>query len=221
MKRFLFAVFAAAVCLSACTETKDILYRGSMFGTMQDTGVMLGDDGCTYHFTNLAKLSPAMPSEGRVVATFDVFSLIEGTKTEYEAEVLYYEVPVCKDPVVCNDAMEEAELGTDPVEMQDGSYMAGYLNLLCAAMLRYDSEVVHRINLQVVPGENADTLHTILRHNAGEDKVTEDNSGLYSETPFYACFPLGDYLPDGKSVVLEIKWFWKDEWQYAYGKISK
>ncbi len=221
MKRFVIAVLAAALCLTACMETEKILYRGSMFGTMQSRGVMLGDDGCVYHFTNFGDISSDFPIDGRVVAIFDVYSKIEGTERDYEAKVLDITVPLCKEPVICETEEEDAALGDDPIQMADGNWAGGYLNMVCNALVRPNSGVTHLVNLQIVPGENPDTLHTVLRHNAGEDKVTETILEDFSTYSFYASFPLADKIADGKTVVLEIKWFWDDKWYTVYANISK
>lgn len=221
MKRILFAMFAAALCLSSCMESKDILYRGSMFGTLTNSATMKGDDGRTYIFTNAGELATEFPSEGRIVAIFDVIKLRDGSSDVYEAELLDYTVPLCKEPVVCETPEEIAALGDDPLHFTDGTWGGGHLNLLCSAYIRMDSTVPHYINLQVVPGENADTLHTVLRHNAGEDKVTDVNFEMFTDYPFYASFPLADRIPESGSVILEIKWFWDNEWHSTCTEIKK
>ena len=221
MKRILFALLAAALCLSSCMETKNILYRGSMFATVKSVGVVHGDDGRNYYFTNFSNYEKDFPGEGRVLVVFDAISLRSGNDTDYDAELLSYFVPLCKEPVECKTPEEKAALGDDPVRMTDGNWGGGHLNMLCSAYLRMDSKVQHLINLEIVPGDNADTLHTVLRHNAGEDKVTDENSEFFSDYPFYASFPLADKIPEGKTIVLEIKWFWDNEWHVVYADIKK
>ena len=220
MKRFAITALAAIVCLCSCMDTETILYRGSMFGTINGPGIMLGDDSHVYHFRNYTDWEN-FPASGRVVAIFDVYKLMDGTQNDYDAKILSIAVPLCKDPVICETPEEDEALGDDPLAMYDGYFSGGYLNLLCGALLSESSTVEHKVNLQIVPGENADTLHTVMRHNAGTDKVTEINSEFYSARSFYACFPLEDQLPADKSVVLEIKWLWDGEWHTAYTEIKK
>lgn len=220
MKRLLYVILCLAV-LAGCDKAEPILYRGTMFGTMQSAGVMLGDDGGTYHFRNFSDMSSSFPSSGRIVAMFEVYSKLEDKEREYEAKVLQYAVPLCKEPVTCATEEEDAALGDDPVEMTNGSCSAGYLNLLCTALTREVSTVPHYINLQIVPGENPDTLHTVLRHNAGDDKVTDENVEFFSDHSFYASFPISSYLPEEGTIVLEIKWFWDDEWHTAWATVAK
>ena len=221
MKRILFALLAAALCLSSCMNSKDILYRGSMFGTMSSSSIMLGDDGRTYYFTNTGDFGSEIPTSGRIVAVFDALKLREGTSDVYEAELLNYTVPLSKEPVVCETPEEDEALGDDPLRFTDGTWGGGHLNLLCSAYLRMDSKVSHLINLQLVPGENADTLHTVLRHNAGEDKVTDLNFEFFTEYPFYASFPLEDRIPESGSVILEITWYWDNEWHSICTELKK
>ena len=221
MKRFLFTLLAAALCLTSCMSTKEILYRGQMFGTMKGVGVMLGDDGRNYRFNNNDQMTTNMPASGRIVAIFDVYSLMEGTSNDYEAELLDYVVPLCKEPVVCTTAEEELALGDAPVALTDGVWGGGHLNMLCTALMLPNSSATHTIDLQIVPSENADTLHTILRHNSGEDIINDLTRDSFAEYPFYASFPLDEYLPEGKSTVLEVKYLWDEEWHSVYATISK
>lgn len=220
MKRFLYIILCLAV-LAGCDKSEPIIYRGTMFGTMQSTGVMLGDDGGTYHFRNVSELGTSFPSSGRIVVMFDVYSKLEDKEREYDAAVLQYAIPLTKDPVTCNTEEEDAALGDDPIEMSNGTCSAGYLNLLCTALIREASPVTHLVNLQIVPGENPDTLHTVLRHNAGDDKVTDDNMEFFSEQQFYASFPIGAYLPEEGTIVLEVKWFWQDDWHTVWTTVAK
>ena len=221
MRRIFPIILAAALCLCACDKNWNVLYRGMMFGTMQNYEEMLGDDGCTYRFTNLKDLEVTLPPSGRIVAMFDVYRKIEGTENHYEAEILNRWIPICNEPVMCDSDDDEAALGDDPIGLADGWWSGGHLILVLKLELREYTTVNHLVNLQIVPGEYEDTLHTVLRHNAAEDKVTEENSEFFSEQAVYACFPLEDKLPEQGSRVLEIKWFWDEEWHTTYAKISK
>ena len=93
--------------------------------------------------------------------------------------------------------------------------------MVCTLLMLPNSSSTHNINLQVVPKENSDTLHTVLRHNSGADVLTDLTRDSFSEYPFYASFPLGEYLTEGKSTVLEIKYLWDEEWHSVYTTVSK
>lgn len=220
MRRFTAAVLAFALCLTACTNTKSILYRASMFGNMTAAGVMLGDDGRTYHFSNDADF-PELPQEGRIVAILDALDKQEGSGEHYDAELLNYSVPLCKEPVTCSTEEEVAALGDDPIKMEDGSWSGSYLNMICTVMLKSNSTAKHMVNLQIVPGASTDTLHAVLRHNAFADKIDEAEADLFEKYPFYASFPLADKLPEGKATVLELKWYWEGEWHTMCSSISR
>ena len=220
MKRIFLYLICAALCLTSCKTTKDILYRGSMFGTMQGAWNFLGDDGRTYRFTNIES-SDFMPKEGRLVAMFDVYEKVNGSDNSYLAEILDYSVPLSKDPVTCSTKEEEAALGDDPIRMDDGNWSGEYLNMLCTVMLEEESNAVHEINLQIVPGATPDTLHVVLRHNAGEATAGEEGTGQFIQFPFYASFPLADKIAEGKTTTLEIKWFWDSQWSGICTPITK
>ncbi len=221
MRRILPVILAAALCFCSCGKAFDVLYRACMFGTMQNSEVMLGDDGCTYHFTNLQDLEITLPSSGRIVAMFDVYRQVEGTGNQYEAELMNHWVPLSKEPVICETEEEDEALGDDPIAMGDGWWSGGHLNMAFTLLLKDVTTVKHSVNLQIVPGASADTLHTVLRHNAGEDKVSVENVDFFKEHSFYASFPLQDRLPEKDPVVLEVKWLWDNEWHTVYTKISR
>lgn len=220
MKRITLLLLCAVLCLPACKTTKDILYRGSMFGTMQGTWIFLGDDGRTYRFTNIES-SDFMPKEGRMVALFDVYEKVSGSENSYLAEILDYSVPLSKEPVTCSTEEEDAALGDDPIRMDDGNWSGEYLNMLCTVMVEEESRATHEINLQIVPGATPDTLHVVLRHKTGESAEGEEGTGQYVQYPFYASFPLADKLVEGKTTTLEIKWFWDSQWSRICTPISK
>ena len=219
MKRVILLLIAA-MYLCGCTNTKSILYRGSMFGTMTGQMIMKGDDGNVYHFTNMLSTN-AVPETGRIVALFDVYSKLDGTENEYDAELLSFNVPLHNEPVLCSSAEEEAALGDDPIKMEDGALSGGHLNMLCSIMLHDAFVAQHIINLQEIPGATTDTVHFVLRHNAGEDKVTDETSENVTLYPFYASFPILDKFPKGKTTVLELKWYWNNDWNYEYATIKR
>lgn len=220
MKRSIFLLLLAAACICGCTNTKGILYRGSMFGTMTGPLVMKGDDGNTYHFSN-KMYTDAIPASGRIVALFDVYSKLDGTEKDYNAELITFNVPLTSEPVICKNEEEIAALGDDPIKMEDGAISGGYLNLLCSVLLHNDFKAEHKISLQLVPADNADTLHLVLRHHAGEDKITDDTTESATEYPFYASFPIEDKFPEGKTTVLEVKWYWDHKWNSEYSNIKR
>ena len=221
MKRILPVLLIAALCLCSCSDAWDILYKGRMFGTMQSAGVMLGDDGCTYHFTNMSQWGEEVPVSGRIVALFDVYKHIEGTEKDYEAKLLSFAPPLCKEPVECEDDEEQEALGDDSIKILDGFWSGGHLNLTCSVMLRPTFADQHHINLQIVSGESADTLHTILRHNAGEDPYSDDDSESFVDYSFYASFPLANKVSETGAKFLELRWQWDDEWQVVYADLRK
>lgn len=220
MKRNILLLLIAAVCLCGCMDTKGILYRGSMFGTMTGPLVFKGDDGNTYHFSN-KMYTDAIPVSGRMVALFDVYSKVDGSENDYNAELITFNVPLTSEPVICTSEEEVAGLGEDPIKMEDGAVSGGYLNLLCSVLLHNDFKAGHKISLQLVPADNPDTLHLVLRHDAGEDKVTDETSESVIEYPFYASFPIEDKLPKDKTTVLELKWFWNQKWNSEYSNIKR
>ena len=220
MKRLLFALLVAAVCLTSCIKGTDILYSGYMFGTMEGAGIMLGDDGNTYHFVNNQMLS-SMPVSGRIFAAFQVYKLIDGTTSDYEADVLEYVTPVTKNPVVCTTEEEVEALGKAPLGVISDYYGGGHLNMACISLIADDPSATHVINLQIIPTENADTLHTVLRHNDGGYEFASSLQDTYTRYQFYACFPLKDYVDEEKTKVIEIKYLWQSEWYSSYIELKK
>lgn len=215
MKRFALAA-AVLVCLSACTPTKEILYRIFLFGTMKEPATMLGDDGRTYHFSNIASDS-SLPSEGRVAALLDAYE--KGENENYTAQLLSFAVPLCVEPVECSTPEEDAALGDAPIRMDDGIVSGGHLNMICTVMLEQDSEAKHEVNLQVVQGASTDTLHVVLRHSITPEG--SEGSGEWTEFPFYASFPIADRVPEGQTTILEIKWLWDEEWNKVCVPVKK
>lgn len=218
--RYFSALLLTACILAGCTPVKEILYRGQIFGFMTAPLVMQGDDDRIYHFQNAD--SDKIPEEGRIVALFDVYEKIEGTENEYTAEMLQYSIPVYKDPTLCTTPEESEALGTDAVRMLDGDYSGGCLNMLCSALFNNDSGITHVVSLETDSTQPVkDTLHFILHHNAGGDAPEGDDNSNFTDYQFYASFPISEMLSKDKDTVLEIKWFWDNEWHRKCATITK
>lgn len=219
MKRLLFALLVAAFCLTSCINSKEILFSGYMFGTMSGSGIMLGDDGNTYHFGN-GQITADMPVTGRIYAAFQAYKLMDGTRSDYEADLLEYVIPLTNDPIVCTTPEEVEALGKAPVGVASDYYGGGYLNMACVALIS-DNSSAHVINLQIIPAENTDTLHTVLRHYDGQNESSSSLLDSYTRYPFYASFPLKNHLDEEKTKVIEVKYLWDQEWLCSYIGLKK
>lgn len=211
MKRLLFSMLAAVICLTACDMTPDILYRAMVFGDMQGAYVFNADDGCTYRFTNVTSDS-GLPTSGRVLALFDARKQVEGRENEFEATLNDFRVPIYKAPVQCLNPEDEAALGANEIRFDNGILSGGHLNTMCTVMKELNDTEEPVVNLQLVQGASSDTLHFILRYNAGKDILIALDSDDVQQYSFYACFPISDLIPEGQKPVVELKWLWGGEW---------
>ncbi len=211
MKRIL--LFCMTVLIAAsCADFPTVLYQGLMFGTMQGYATMHGDDGREYHFTNLTA-DTSVPTEGRIVAAFYATSQIQGAENAYEAELINYSLPVYKEPVPCATAGDSEALGTEPVQIADGYFGGGCLNLTCNAYFGPNANVKHELFLAVDNySAPSDTLRLTLRHDAHEDSIIGAEIMEFTIKSFYASFPLVDLLPESGEKVVSISWYWDDEW---------
>ena len=210
MKRILLFCIIAMFA-SACAETPEILYRGLLFGYMTGPETMHGDDERDYHFTNIED-DMGLPSEGRVVALFYATSQTPGKENAYEAELISFSTPAYKNPVLCTSIEESEALGTDPVELADGYFGGGCLNLVCNAYFGPIANVKHVINLAVDNSTPSDTLRLTLRHDAGDDHTDSIDTSDMTVKSFYASFPMGDLMPEGREKVVVFNWYWNDGW---------
>lgn len=220
MKRFIIIIAAVMLAAVCCKESNGMLYRTLVPGFMQDNGSMLADDGNTYLFNN-----PTMPEAflkaKRVVALMDVIDAVDGQEKTFNAMMLEYALPVYKDPAECSTTEEIEALGKDPVNVTNIWYSGGCLNLQNVIMIGPDPEVKHTISLAMSPvTAESDTLHFTLCHDAAADATLGDLDGL-TRYSFYSSFPIKDLLPETGSRVVELKWFWDEEWNSKYNTISR
>ena len=213
MKRILLFCMAALLAVS-CNDFPEILYQGLMFGDMTGPSSFHADDGRDYQFTNITP-EAGLPSEGRVVALFNAVEKVEGTDNVYRAELLNFNIPVSKAPVLCPNKADADSLGLDPIALEDGYYGGGCLNLVCKAIFGTSNEIKHIINLAVDTSVASDTLHLSLRHDAQSDKMSVTEMEDYYEKSFYASFPMGDLIPSTGEKVIEFTWYWDNQWQKA------
>ena len=201
-RALIFALAAVMACSCNFNNSDPILYRASMMGFLQEDGSLKGDDGRTYVFTNLES-GVSWKGAERLMAIFDVTAeLVAGER--YSARILAYDFPLYK-PISFAETPEAADaLGNDPIYYEDGWYSGGCLNMI-NTFLHGNPDITHTVSLLVesLP-TSSDTLAVSLKHDAKGD------SGESAFT-FYSSFPISEYLPEGKSTVLTIKWLWDDE----------
>ena len=209
IKLILIAATAALVC-SCQPDNEPFLFRSALMGYLQEDGALKGDDGRTYYFSNLVS-GKDWGDVKRLMVLIDVTQKIDGENT-YSANLLNYEVPLYKEPLVGNDQSLIDSLGTDPLYVNDAWLSGGCINML-NTLLFADHEKKHTVDLLLKEYPlSSDTLKFALMHNAGDDVVDEYAEDLSDNTySFYTSFPIEKYLPEKGGIVLSLEWRWKGE----------
>ena len=220
MKKLLF-VLATALMLVSCASKDGMLYRTLMYGFVLEDGSLYADDGCTYTFNNLSSFTQLPEPEDRILALFDVVEAEEGSETRFRAMLLQYVLPLYKPVDLCGSDAEIERYGQDPINISALGYSGGCINMENEIVVISGSDVKHLVSL-VHDGARSseDTVKFVLCHDAGDDAVVKDFD-ITARYGFYSSFPIRDLLPEKDSFVLEIKYFWGDEWHKQYKTIGK
>ena len=220
IKRLLPFLLALSVLASCDMKSDPFLYRGFMMGFIQEDGSFKGDDGRTYVFSNL---SAGYDWQGatRLLALFDVTE--EMADGRYDSRLLECNAPLYKEPLKSGEVENIDSFGPDPIDVQDAWYSGGCINMSDCFRYRSDEQGLHKVDLIVDQSRPVtDTLHLLLRHDAGADRLETDvPPAEYNLHRFYSSFPVASFFPEGKDAgVIEIKWKWEDGDKKLCNKVS-
>lgn len=213
MKRIL-SILLAAAALSACLDVEPFLYRCLTMGFVKADGTFRADDGRIYTFGDFM---PDWNPGDRVLVVMDVKEAVNDSV--YKASNMSYSYPLHKKPVVVTAGNAEPDtLGLEEICPSDLWYSGGYLNL--SARIKIIEEAGRDfVNLMVDKRkESSDTLSVILKHRSDYDT---GGGAYFIEYPFYATFPIREYMPAKDSVVLKVSWFWNGKSDSVTAKVEK
>lgn len=210
IKKLLPLMLALGVFASCNMDSEPFLYRGFMMGFIQEDGSFKGDDGRTYVFSNISA-GYDWKETSRLLALFDVVE--EMADGRYDSRLLDCNAPLYKEPLKSSEVENLNTFGPDPIDIQDAWYSGGCINMNNCFRYRSDEQGTHKVDIIVDQSRPVtDTLHLLLRHDAGADRLDPDVPPAdYNLYRFYSSFPVASFFPEGKeSAVIEIKWKWEE-----------
>lgn len=209
MKKFLIVALAAILAFSSCMKNDVLIYNMSITGRVTN-GRIVSDENIIYNVVE-SLTDDKLGDYDRVIVLCDVLEEVVSGK-EFNVKLKDYAPMVTIIPVAKTSQNDEW-FGSDAINMVQGWFSAGYLNMLVYITMVENSKTEHRISLMFNDtADNTDTLHFYLKHNGyGETYDVDPDNSKMKMSNGYVSFPLDAYVPDGaKGMPVSIEWDWFD-----------
>ena len=196
---------AALMGLSAVSCKKDdtLMYNNVTLGNYVD-GSYVSDQGNIFNIVE-QECAGKIDTMYRALTVCDVLNKTEGGReNEYDVRMTFMMKVLVKDIVPLGNEVEDGVLVEHPINIERLWTSGGYLNMAISFAFK-DVNVKHTINLVQQRTEEAGTYSFRLTHNAFEDAVQENSTGIYEIGSAYVSFPINSFMKEDEAK-LDISW---------------
>lgn len=208
MKKFIIpALLAVVAVVSGCKFEDALLYGEATMGRVSN-GNIITDTGLTYVVSE-SECTGDFKSCDRIYILCDVLKKLEAENT-YSVRLNGYAEVSVNETVRKSDQSEEW-FGDDAVNLENGWFSGGYLNVYVKYSAVQGSDTKHRFSLMFDDtADNSDTLHFYLKHNGfGETYEKDPDNTKMTMDASYISFPVDSFLPAGsKGMNVKVEWDW-------------